>query len=370
MNEMNPPIEIPVYRPMLGGRERAYVNECLDSSWISSKGAFIERFERAFGDYVGAEHVTSVCNGTVALHLAMDALGLGAGDEVVVPTLTYIASVNTIMQTGARPVFVDSLEEGWQIDPQAIRARITPRTRAVMVVHLYGQACDMDPILQICSEHGLMLIEDCAEAFGTLYKGRHVGTFGDVATFSFFGNKTITTGEGGMVLAKDGATMRRAFHLKTQGVSPEREYWHDTLAYNYRMTNICAAIGLAQLEQADAILARKREIADQYRAAFQGLPLKVHHELSGTRHSYWMCSIAVDDPARRQPLRQHLRANGIETRPVFFPAHTMPHCHTDERFPVAESIAARGINVPSFPGLSDDEVRRVCKLIRAATIGS
>lgn len=359
----NPPIDIPVYRPMLGGREREYVNECLDSSWISSKGAFIERFERAFGEFVGCEQVTSVCNGTVALHLAMEALGLGPGDEVIVPTLTYIASVNTIMQTGARPVFVDSLEKSWQIDPQAVQARITPSTRAIMVVHLYGQACDMDPILQLCRAHGLMLIEDCAEAFGTFYKGQHVGTFGDIATFSFFGNKTITTGEGGMVVAKDAATMRRAFHLKTQGVSLEREYWHDTLAYNYRMTNICAAIGLAQLEQADEILTRKREIAEQYRNGLNGLPLAVHHELPDTTHSYWMCSIALDDSAMRQPLRLHLRANGIETRPVFVPAHTMPHCHTDERFKVAEAIASRGINLPSFPGLTDCQIERIVSSI-------
>ena len=365
MSKATQSIDIPVYRPLLGELERQYVNECLESGWISSRGEFIGRFESAFAEYVGAEHATSVCNGTVALHLALEALGLGPGDEVIVPTLTYIASVNTIIQVGARPIFIDSIERTWQLDHDAIKLRITPKTRAIMVVHLYGQPCDMDPIVQICSENGLLLIEDCAEAFGSYYKGRHVGTFGDAATFSFFGNKTITTGEGGMVLAKRQATIRRARHLKSQGVSQEREYWHDALAYNYRMTNICAAIGLGQLQRADQVLARKREIADQYWRAMQDLPLFVHRELPQTTHSYWMCSIALDDPGLRQPLRHLLGLNGIETRPVFHPAHTMPHCRTEGCFPVAESISQRGINLPSFPEMTNEQVGKVCDLIRS-----
>lgn len=355
---------IPVYQPHFGGREKEYVNQCLDSTWISSKGDFIGRFERGFAEYIRAEHATAVSNGTVAIHLALEAIGIGPGDEVIVPTLTYVASVNMIIQTGATPVFVDSLAESWQIDPDDVKRKITPQTKAIMVVHLYGLPCDMDAVTTICKEHGLLLVEDCAEAFGTLYKGQHVGTFGEVATFSFFGNKTITTGEGGMVVAKDRTVIEKAYHLKNQGVSQVREYWHDVVAYNYRMTNICGAIGLAQLEQAGAILAKKREVATWYREGLVGLPLKTHNELPDTVHSFWMCSIAVDDASVRQALRDHLKRAGIETRPLFYPSHTLPHCATSESFPVAESLASRGINLPSYPDLTESQVATICTEIR------
>lgn len=355
---------IPVYHPHLTGREKDYVSQCLDSTWISSKGDFIGHFERAFADYIGAKNVTTVSNGTVAIHLALEAIGIGVGDEVIVPTLTYIASVNTIMQTGAKPVFVDSLETSWQVDPQDVRRKITAKTKAIMVVHLYGLPCNMDAISEICNEHKLLLIEDCAEAFGSKYKGQHVGTFGDVATFSFFGNKTITTGEGGMVVAKKKNIMERAYHLKNQGVSDVREYWHDTVAYNYRMTNICAAIGLAQIECADSILSKKRRVATVYQDNLSGLPLKYHEELPEMTHSFWMCSIAVNDPNDRQPLRALLKRAGIETRPLFYPSHTLPHCATSGFFPVAESLSARGINLPSYPDLSEPQVRMICQIIK------
>ncbi len=355
---------IPVYQPYFSGREKEYVNQCLDSTWISSKGEFIGRFESAFADYVGAEHTTSVCNGTVAIHLALMALGIGPGDEVIVPTLTYVASVNTILQAGATPVYVDSLEATWQIDPADVIKKITRRTKAVMAVHLYGAPCEMDTLLSICKQRNLLLIEDCAEAFGTRYKGQHVGTFGDAATFSFFGNKTITTGEGGMVVAREKSTIDRAFHLKNQGVSAQREYWHDVLAYNYRMTNICAAIGLAQLEQADAILAKKRQIAAWYSAKLAGLPLCCHGEQEQTLHSYWMCSLVVDQPADQKPLRDHLKQNQVETRPLFPPAHSMPHCHFEGSFPIAESLSQRGINLPSYPGLTEGDISRIAGLVR------
>jgi perosamine synthetase len=355
---------IPVYKPYFTGREKEYVNHCLDSTWISSKGEFIGRFEHGFAEYIGSQNATTVCNGTVALHLALEAIAIGAGDEVIVPTLTYIASVNTIIQAGAKPVFVDSIDATWQIDPEDVRRKITPKTKAIMVVHLYGLPCDMDAIRDLCKVHGLLLIEDCAEAFGTRYKGQHVGTFGDVATFSFFGNKTITTGEGGMVVAKDKTVMARAHHLKTQGVSQVREYWHDAVAYNYRMTNICAAIGLAQLEHADVILAKKRQIAAWYREGLQRLPLHLHDELPETVHSFWMVSIVVDDAKLRDPLRAHLKKADIETRPVFYPAHTMPHCATRESFPVAESLSARGLNLPSYPALNRQDCDRIIGAIR------
>lgn len=355
---------IPVYQPYLSGREKEYVNQCLDSTWISSKGEFISRFEKEFASYIGASYATSVSNGTVALHLALTALGLGAGDEIIVPTLTYVASVNTIIQTGATPIYVDSLKSTWQIDPEDVRKKITTRTKAIMAVHLYGLSCDMGSLMAICKEHNLLLIEDCAEAFGTYYKGQHVGTFGDIATFSFFGNKTITTGEGGMVVTQNKECLDKAYHLKTQGVSSSQEYWHDVLGFNYRMTNICAAIGLAQLEQADAILAKKRQVAAWYRHYLTDLPLITHDEVEDTRHSFWMCSILLENAHARQPLRDHLKNIGIETRPLFHPAHTLPHCQKEGSFPIAMELSSKGINLPSSPLLEEEHIKKIANEIR------
>ncbi|MCS4091848.1 DegT/DnrJ/EryC1/StrS aminotransferase family protein [Rhizobium sp. BK176] len=351
---------IPVYEPQLGGNVSAYVNECLSTGWISSRGQFISKFEDAFARYVGAEAATTVSNGTVAIHLALEALGIGPGDEVIVPSFTYIASVNTILQTGARPVFVDSLDATLQVDPVLVEAAITPRTKAIMVVHLYGHPCDMDAIVEICHRRGLLLVEDCAEAFGTRWKGQHVGTFGDAATFSFFGNKTITTGEGGMVLARDHGVMEKCRRLKSQGVSPTREYWHDMLAFNYRMTNIQAAIGLAQLELAEDFLQRKSKIAQYYALRFSGLPARTHVPVGDVTHSYWMCSLIVDQAEVRDSLRSHLSERNIETRPFFPMAHGMPHCQTDQVLPIGENLSARGINLPSYPGLTDEQLDHIC----------
>lgn len=361
---MNEPMnKIPVYRPYLRGNASVYVNECVDSGWISSRGSFIGRFEQAFAAFVGAPEATTVANGTVALHLALEALGVGFGDEVIVPTFTYIASVNTIIQTGATPVYADSLEQTLQVDPAAISAAITPRTKAVMAVHLYGHPCDMAAIAAICDENSLLLVEDCAEAFGSEWKGSHVGISCDAATFSFFGNKTITTGEGGMVLAKDPEVMARCRHLKSQGVSKVREYWHDVLAYNYRMTNIQAAIGLSQLELADQILSLKDEVAVGYRNRLSGLPLRTHDPVGDVRHSHWMCSILVDDARDRDLLRASLLAANIETRPFFPPVHLMPHTARAGEFPVAVDLASRGINLPSAPDLTNEELDRIAAVV-------
>lgn len=358
--------KIPIYQPDLGGNEKKYVNECLDTSWISSRGRFVTEFESRFATRIGVEHAVTVSNGTVALHLALMALGIGPGDEVIVPTLTYIASANSIAYTGATPVFVDSRRDTWQIDPEDVRRHITPRTRAIMPVHLYGQACDMDALIAIAREHRLFIVEDCAEAFGTLYKGRHVGTFGDISTFSFFGNKTITTGEGGMVVSNDKTLIERARHLKGQGLAAHREYWHDVVGYNYRMTNIQAAIGLAQLERADEFIGRKRDLAEHYRAALQDLPVECHTEAPDTVHSYWMFSILVQNADLRDPLRLHLANAGIETRPLFFPMHTMPmYARNYRKHSVAEDLAWRGINLPSWPGLSGEQVATVASVIRS-----
>ncbi|ASU23347.1 DegT/DnrJ/EryC1/StrS family aminotransferase [Vibrio qinghaiensis] len=355
---------IPIYKPSLLGNEAKYVADCVETTWISSRGEYINKFEAAFGKYIGAEHCTTVSNGTVALHLAMEALGIGEGDEVIVPAFTYVASVNTIVQTGAKPVYVDSLESTWNIDPVNVIKKITPKTKAIMAVHLYGLACDMDALDNICSEYNLLLIEDCAEAFGTYYKGRHVGTFGDVATFSFFGNKTITTGEGGMVVCKTEKSYDKACHLKSQGVSKTREYWHDAIAYNYRMTNLCAAIGLAQLERADEILKKKKTIALWYSEGLVGLPLKLQEVNCDLTHSYWMCSVLAENKEIRNGLRDSLKCEGVDTRPLFPPVNTMPHVFSDEYFKVATMLGDCGFNLPSFPDLTQENVLYICSLIR------
>lgn len=357
---------IPIYRPDLGGNVKLYVNECLDTTWISSKGRFVGAFEGAFAERIGVQHAASVSNGTVALHLALVALGIGPGDEVLVPTLTYVAAVNAITYTGATPVFVDSVRSTWQMDPDDVRRNITPRTRAIMAVHVYGQACDMKALCGIAREHRLFLVEDCAEAFGTFYAGQHVGTFGDIATFSFFGNKTITTGEGGMVVTNDKTLNERARHFKGQGLAAHREYWHDVVGYNYRMTNIAAAIGLGQLERADEFIHGKRELAARYAVAFAGLPIELHAEALGTVHSYWMVSILVQQPEEREPLRAHLAAAGIETRPLFYPVHTMPmYARSYRKHSVAEDLAWRGVNLPSWPGLTGADVEKIAAAIRS-----
>jgi perosamine synthetase len=246
------------------------------------------------------------------------------------------------------------------MDPEDVRRHITPRTRAIMAVHLYGQSCDMKSLSEIATTHRIFLVEDCAEAFGTLYAGQHVGTFGDISTFSFFGNKTITTGEGGMVVTNDKTLNERTRHFKGQGLAAHREYWHDVVGYNYRMTNIAAAIGLAQLERADEFIGRKRELAALYREALAGLPVELHAEAPGTIHSYWMVSVLTKLPQDRDPLRTHLAADGIETRPLFFPVHTMPmYARNYHKHAVAEDLAWRGINLPSWPGLSEADVRFV-----------
>lgn len=357
--------QIPVYQPELSGNEKKYVNECLDTNWISSKGKFVNLFEKNFASYIGVEHAIGVSNGTVALHLALLALGIDKDDEVIVPTFTYIASVNAIHYTGATPVFVDSLCDNWQIDPDDIEDKITDKTKAIMVVHLYGHPCDMKRVMNIARKYNLFVIEDCAEAFGSKFEGKHVGTFGDIAAFSFYGNKTITCGEGGMVVTNDETLYNRAQHLKGQGLAQYRQYWHDIIGYNYRMTNICAAIGLAQLEQADNFLARKRQVANWYKKYLKNLPVEFHKEDRNVIHSFWMCSVLVPKPSQRDLLRKKLAEAGIETRPLFYPVHTMPMYSSKYRkHPVAEDLGWRGMNLPSYPGLKEDDIKYICDVIK------
>jgi perosamine synthetase len=357
--------KIPVYEPVLGEAAKANVIRCLDTNWISSRGEFIDRFERELAERMGIGHVAACSNGTVALHLALLAVGVGPGDEVIVPTFTYIASVNAIAYVGATPVFAESRADSWQLDPEDVRRRITKRTRAIMAVHLYGQPCDMHAIMAVAREHGLKVVEDAAEGFGSFIGDRHVGGWGDVSTFSFFGNKTITTGEGGAVATNSAELDAHMRKLRGQGLAGTREYWHDEIGYNYRMTNICAAIGAGQLEIADQLIARKRHIATRLRDRLQGLPLDFLWEMPGTTSSFWMNTIGLHDPEQRDALRADLAKAGIETRPAFYPAHTMPmYAHLDHGpYPIATRLAASGINLPSSPALSDDDVGFIASTI-------
>lgn len=359
---------IPVYEPLIGELEKAYVRDCLETSWISSIGKYVEQFETEIAHLCGVSHAVAVCNGTVALHLAHHCLALAPGDEVLVPTFTYIASVNTIAQTGARPVFVESRADDWLIDVDDARAKITSRTKGIVPVHLYGAVCDMAAIMALAREHGLYVVEDCAEALGSSRDGRPAGSFGDAATFSFFGNKTVTTGEGGMVVTDDDALASHLRLTKGQGQDPQRRYWHDRLGFNYRMTNIAAAIGCAQMQRVATTLRRKAEIAARYRSGLADVPVVFQKLPDTVVSSHWLVSVLLPEGADRDHVMTVMKDSGVDTRPVFYCNHHMPmYAAADgHSFPVAERIAARGISLPSFPAMTDDMVDRVCEtLVRA-----
>jgi perosamine synthetase len=362
---------IPVAAPALVGREREYVLDCLDSTWISSNGKYLERFESAFAEFCGVRHAVSCCNGTVAVHLALLAHGVGPGDEVIVPTLTYVATANPVVYCGAKPVFVDAEPRTWNMDPERVLEAITPRTRGIIVVHLYGHPVDMDPILEQAERRGLWVIEDAAEAHGATYKGRKAGSMGSLGTFSFYGNKIITCGEGGMVVSDDERLAGLVRQLHGQGQDPRRRYWFPMIGFNYRMTNIEAAIGLAQLEKIDWHLARRRENADWYREELDGEQgVQLSPQEPWAESAYWiMCAVFDDERfGPRDQLMAALDSVGVETRPFFYPLHTLP-MYRDENhsqdFPVAEDLARRGVNLPSSATLEREEVAYVCEQLRA-----
>ena len=362
--------------PALVGREREYVADCLETSWISSAGRYVTEFERAFAEFCGVEHALSCANGTVALHLALLAEGVGPGDEVIVPTLTYVATANCVRYCGATPVFVDSDPATWNLDPALLDEAITERTKGIVAVHLYGHPADMDPIVETATSHGLWVIEDAAEAHGATYRGRTVGSIGDSAIFSFYGNKILTTGEGGMVVTNDRDRAARMRILKGQGQDPERRYWFPVVGYNYRLTNVAAAIGLAQLERAEWHIERRRENVEWYREALGDLDwLELSPELPWARNAYWMtCAVLTEDaPVDRDDLIAGLAEHGIETRPFFYPLHTLPPYRDDAdhgRFRVAESLAARGLNLPSSALLTRDDVAYIADALDRISVSA
>jgi perosamine synthetase len=360
----------PVMEPVLDGNEMEYVQECIRTGWISSQGRFVGLFESMMAEFHGMPYALAVSNGTVALHLALLGLKIGPGDEVIVPDLTFAATANAVLYSGATPVFVDVRPDSWNMDPAQVEAAITPRTRAVMPVHLYGNPCDMDALCAIARRHQLKLIEDAAESFGATWKGTLTGAFGDSACFSFFGNKTLTTGEGGIVLFRDAVAFERARMLRDHGMSKQRRYWHLEVGYNYRLTNLQAAVGVAQLERAEDILARKRAVARRYRELLADVPgIELPPAQGDCEPIYWLFTIMVVAAGiTRDELAERLLRNGIETRPVFFPMHGMPpyrpYCK-DRDFPVADLLSANGLSLPSAVTLSDADIENVVANIKA-----
>ncbi|MEO8025433.1 MAG: DegT/DnrJ/EryC1/StrS family aminotransferase [Bryobacteraceae bacterium] len=362
---------IPVAHPVFWGNEKKYVDECLETSWISSVGRFIPAFEQEFARFCGVEHAVSCDTGTSAVHLALMGFGVQAGDEVIVPSLTFIATANAVRYCGAKPVFVDCDEQSMNITPALIEPAITERTRGIIVVHLFGHPADMDPILLMAKERGLFVIEDAAEAHGAIYRGRPAGGLADAGTFSFFGNKIITTGEGGMVTTRDAAFAQRLRILRGQGMDPNRRYWFPIVGYNYRMTNIQAAIGLAQMEDVDAHLAARHQIASWYRRHLE--PLKEWIQLPMVEdwavHACWMFTVVLRDliASARDQIMRAMATDGIETRPFFHPLHSLPPYDDGSlRLPITEKLAGAGIMLPTHALLTEDDIRYIASSLASA----
>ena len=362
--------KIPISVPSFCGNEKKYVNDCMESGWISSAGKYVQLFEEKFAEFCEVKHAIACCNGTTALHLALLALDLKAGDEVIVPTLTYIATANAVSYCGAVPVFVDSESETWNLDPVEVLAKITPRTKGIIAVHLYGHPAKMGLLREIANHHNLFLLEDAAEAHGALYQGQKVGSIGDMAAFSFYANKIISTGEGGMVVTNDDSLAQQARLLRGQGVDPNRRYWHPIIGYNYRMMNLPAAIGLAQVEQVETLIEKREKLAEIYHNELGSVKnISWQSQQPWAKHVYWMMNVILegDKWKTRDEIMKVLDEKGIETRPVFYPVHSLPpylkSC-SDESFPIAEHLARNGISLPTWIGLKDTDIKFICESLQ------
>jgi len=362
---------IPLSVPMFGGAEAEYLQQCIDERWVAGNGRFVREFEQRFAEIHGQPAAVTTASGTAALHVALADLGLGHGDEVIVPALTFVASANPIRYVGARPVFVDVDPVTYTIDPGATEAAITPRTRAIVVVHLYGHPADMDAIAAVAERHGLPVVEDATEALGSTFRDRPCGTFGDIACFSFNGNKVITAGGGGMLLAREPQRLAHMRHLTLQGRVPGTlEYLHDEVGFNYTLSNLQAAVGLAQIERLDELVGRRRAIAARYAEQLAGVDgLTFCTEAEWATSNFWLMSVLVDEAAygrSREQLIEDLSAAGIDSRPFFRPLSLLPMF---ERFasadvPVARSLHARGVSIPSSADLDEAAQARVIAELR------
>jgi len=361
---------IPVNTPLLSGNEKKYLIECIETGWISSEGPFIQKFEESFSAYVDRKFGVAVSNGSAALDIAVKALNLGLGDEVIVPTFTIISPVQSIVTAGALPVLVDSDPITWNMDVNQIESKITSKTKAILVVHIYGLPVDMDPILDLCEKHNLFLIEDAAEMHGQTYKGRKCGSFGTISTFSFYPNKHITTGEGGMLVTNDEKLSERCKKLRNLAFEPKgRRFVHEELGWNYRMTNLQAALGLAQLEKIDLHILKKREIGQAYQAGLKNLegfqlPLA---KTDYAENIYWIFGLVAETQELCEQTVRKLNEQQIGTRPFFWCMHEQPIFQSmglfkDEKYPVAEKMARNGFYLPSGLGISELDLQNVIEI--------
>ncbi len=361
---------VPVAAPDLGGNEKKYLDECISSSWISSKGRFLDLFEEKFARFTGSKYAVSASNGTVALHLVLAAMGIQAGDEVIVPDLTFVASANAVLYTGAKVVLADVEKETWNIDAEQIEKHITGRTKAIMPVHLYGHPADLCKIMLLAQKFKIKVIEDAAEAHGAQIKmgsWRRVGGIGNAGVFSFYGNKIITTGEGGMIVTNDKKLADKMRLLRDHGQKPDRRYYHEVIGFNYRMTNMQAAVGSAQLERVEKFIKRKIQIALYYKTHLSGIAgITLAPAKAWAKSVYWMYSVLIDEPYKltRDELIEALKKQNIETRPFFYPIHVMPPYKLSEDFPNSSYLSSHGINLPSGVLLTDNWLKRVVSVIK------
>ena len=362
---------IPVCKPSLEGNELKYVQQAIETNWISSAGSFIREFEAQFAAACGTKYGIACANGTIAMHLALATLGLEPGDEVIIPTFTMIATANAVTYCGAKPVLVDMEPNYWQMDVEQVAAKITPRTKAIIPVHIYGHPTDMDPLLELARDRGIAVIEDSAEAHGAEYKGRRCGGLGDAAGFSFYGNKIITTGEGGMITTNNRDIAKLSWNLRDHAFSHERHFWHKFVGFNYRMTNLQAAVGLAQVEQMDKFIENRRRNALEYSCRLHGIPgITTPPQAPWAKNVYWMYGILVNEKEfgmNRDELRKALADNGIETRTFFIPMHCQPiywEQFKGQRYPVAEQLCRDGFYLPSASSLTLSEIEYITGVIR------
>jgi perosamine synthetase len=368
------PATLHVASPDLTGRELEYVSEAITSSWISSTGPFVDRFEREFADWCETGWALSAANGTVAIHLALVALGAGPGDEVIVPSLTYIATANAVRYTGATPVFVDVDPATWCLDPAAVESAVTSATRGVIAVDLYGHPADMDALRAVTDSRGLWIVEDAAEAHGARYRGRAAGGLGTIGTFSFYGNKIMSSGEGGALTGNDDDLRRLVRLYRGQGVDPNRRYFFNVVGYNYRLTNVACALLCAQLERADQLIGGRRRVFDLYDRALAGIPgIGFQPVAEWAEPAPWLYCVTVDEAQfgrSRDELAEILTGAGVETRPFFYPIHRLPpylpETGAPATLPVTDALAASGMNLPTSVRMTPEDVDRVAAAIREA----
>ena len=355
-------IHFPVASPILSGNEFKYLIDAFCSTWISSSGTYINKFEDGFSSYSDCSYGLAVCNGTAALHLALVSLEIGIGDEVIIPDLTFAATINAVLHANAIPVIVDVEEDSWCISAKEIEKAITPKTKAIIPVHLYGQPCDMGAIMDIAKKYKLKVIEDCAEAHGAIFNNQKVGSFGDIGCFSFYGNKVITTGEGGMCTTNNLILSNKMRILRDHGMSKEKRYWHEVVGYNYRITNLQAAIGVAQLERIENIHKNRREYELQYREMLSEKNFTFQNDLEGRQRITWLVSFLLDNNTNRDEYIDNLQLNGMDARPFFYPLSSMEiykeYCSKSS--PIANKIASSGLNLPTYESLkSIAEIGRI-----------